>query len=72
MRRSAWTLRHGALALTVLVASCGPGANDPAQGGVSAKEAAALNDAAAMLDDNGQDAIVETNTTDADTAENTQ
>lgn len=54
----------GALALAVTLAGCGPGANDPAQGGVSAKEAEALNDAAAMLDDNGQDAVVETNGVD--------
>ena len=44
----------------------------PGQGGVSAKEAQALNDAAAMLDDNGQDAVVETNATDDDTPENAQ
>lgn len=71
MSRAVWTLRHGALALTVLVAGCGPGANDPAQGGVSAKEAQALNEAAAMLDDNGQDAVIETNAND-DAPENGQ
>lgn len=45
-------------ALALLLAGCGPGADDPAQGGVSAREAQALNEAAAMLDDNGQDAAV--------------
>ena len=59
------TIRTGALALTVLTvglaAGCGPAADDPAQGGVSAREAEALNDAAAMLDDNGSDAVVVTN-----------
>lgn len=54
-------LRCAGAALTIFIASCGPGAGDPAQGGVSAREAQALNEAATMLDDNGQDAIVETN-----------
>ena len=54
-------VRSAGALLTVLVAGCGPGAGDPAQGGVSAREAQALNDAAAMLDDNGQDAVVVTN-----------
>lgn len=53
------------IALTILAAglvgACGPAADDPAQGGVSAREAEALNDAAAMLDNNGQDAVVVTN-----------
>lgn len=55
------TIRTGALALTMLAAGCGPAADDPAPGGVSAREAEALNDAAAMLDDNGEDAVVVTN-----------
>ena len=54
-------VRSAGALLTVLVAGCGLGAGDPAQGGVSAREAQALNDAAAMLDDNGQDAVVVTN-----------
>lgn len=49
------------LAASATLGGCGPGADDPAQGGVSAREADALNDAATMLDDNGQDAVVETN-----------
>lgn len=59
------TIRTGALALTVLAvgltAGCGPAADDPAPGGVSAREAEALNDAAAALDDNDQDAVIVTN-----------
>ena len=62
--RRLWTIPSGALALTVLLNGCGPAANDPAQGGVTAREAQALNEAAVMLDDNGQDAIVVTNETD--------
>jgi hypothetical protein len=38
-----------ALALLAL-AACGPGQNDPAPGGVTVGEAKALDDAAAMLD----------------------
>ena len=36
--------------LPLLLASCGPGANDPGPGGVTVGEAKALDDAAAMLD----------------------
>lgn len=59
------TIRTGALALTMMIvglaAGCGPAADDPAQGGVSTREAEALNDAAAMLDNNSDDATVVTN-----------
>ena len=37
-------------ALSLTLASCGPGANDPGPGGVTVDEAKALDDAAAMLD----------------------
>ena len=37
-------------ALSLTLASCGPGANDPGPGGVTVGEAKALDDAAAMLD----------------------
>ena len=37
-------------ALSLALAACGPGANDPGPGGVSVGEAKALDDAAAMLD----------------------
>lgn len=36
--------------LPLLLASCGPGANEPGPGGVTVGEAKALDDAAAMLD----------------------
>ena len=36
--------------LSLLLTSCGPGANDPGPGGVTVGEAKALDDAAAMLD----------------------
>ena len=65
MKSARLTIRTGALALTMLVvgltAGCGPAADDPAQGGVSAREAEALNDAATMLDNSGDDAVVVTN-----------
>ncbi len=70
MRRSIsrWTLSTAGAALTILLAGCGSGAGDPAKGGVTPREAQALNDAAAMLDDNGSDAPpdsgVATNDTD--------
>lgn len=53
-------LATAGIVLTIL-AGCGPAADDPAPGGVSAREAEALNDAAAMLDDNGADAVIVTN-----------
>ena len=37
-------------ALSLLLATCGPGENDPGPGGVTVGEAKALDDAAAMLD----------------------
>ena len=37
-------------ALALMLASCGPGENDPGPGGVTVGEAKALDDAAAMLD----------------------
>ncbi len=40
------------LLLVMLVAGCGSAPNDPAVGGVTRGEAEALNDAAAMLDQN--------------------
>ena len=61
MKSARLTIRTGALALTMLAAGCGPAADDPAQGGVSAREADALNDAATMLDNQGDDAVVVTN-----------
>ena len=66
-----WTF---VVALATFAAGCGPAANDPAQGGVTAKEAQALNDAAAALEDNGSsDAVISTNATDPDpVAENSQ
>ena len=36
--------------LSLLLAGCGPGANEPGPGGVTVGEAKALDDAAAMLD----------------------
>lgn len=36
--------------LSLVLASCGPGANEPGPGGVTVGEAKALDDAAAMLD----------------------
>ena len=38
------------LLLSLLVAGCGPGENEPGPGGVTVGEAKALDDAAAMLD----------------------
>ena len=38
------------LALTFMLANCGPGENDPGPGGVTVGEARALDDAAKMLD----------------------
>lgn len=61
MKSARLTIRVGALALTMLAAGCGPAADDPAQGGVTTREAEALNDAAAMLDNNSDDATVVTN-----------
>ena len=61
MKSARMTIRVGALALTMLAAGCGPAADDPAQGGVTTREAEALNDAAAMLDNNSDDATVVTN-----------
>jgi hypothetical protein len=44
--------RHAiALALTATLIACGPGENDPGPGGVTAGEAKALDEAAAMLDE---------------------
>ena len=40
-----------AIALIVMLAACGPGENDPGPGGVTAGEAKALDEAAAMLDE---------------------
>ena len=37
-------------ALSLLLATCGPGENEPGPGGVTVGEAKALDDAAAMLD----------------------
>lgn len=51
------------IALTILVAGCGPAANDPAVGEVSANETRALNEAAAMLDENGPGTSVGINST---------
>lgn len=53
-----------ALPAALLAAGCSAG-GDPATGGVSQREADALNDAAAALDDNGADAIVDTNAADS-------
>jgi len=36
--------------VSLVLAGCGPGANDPGPGGVTVGEAQALDDAAAMLD----------------------
>ena len=38
------------LPFSLIVASCGPGENEPGPGGVTVGEAKALDDAAAMLD----------------------
>ena len=38
------------VALSLTLAGCGPGANDPGPGGVTVGEARALDEAAAMLD----------------------
>ena len=47
----AMTLNRLPLALfPLLLAGCGPGANEPGPGGVTVGEAKALDDAAAMLD----------------------
>lgn len=44
--------RHAiAVALAVTLFACGPGENDPGPGGVTAGEAKALDEAAAMLDE---------------------
>lgn len=43
------------LALALGVAGCGAGTNDPAVGGVTQGEADALNRAADMLDESGND-----------------
>lgn len=40
-----------ALCFCAAISACGPGENDPGPGGVTAGEAKALDDAAAMLDD---------------------
>ena len=66
MKSARLTIRTGALALTMLAAGCGPAADDPAAGGVSTREAEAINDAAAMLDNtglpaSGDDAVIVTN-----------
>ncbi|MDZ7588015.1 MAG: hypothetical protein U5J78_02200 [Parasphingorhabdus sp.] len=37
--------------LPILLSACGPGQNDPGPGGVTVGEAQALDDAAAMLDE---------------------
>lgn len=50
-----WTLNTAGAALTILLAGCGSGADEAATTGVTPREAQALNEAAAMLDDNGQD-----------------
>jgi hypothetical protein len=43
--------RHAiTVALTAALSACGPGENDPGPGGVTAGEAKALDQAAAMLD----------------------
>ncbi len=39
------------LALTLILAACGPAGNDPGPGGVTVDEARALDDAAAMLEE---------------------
>ena len=52
------------LSAASLVAGCSPGADDPAAGGVSTREAEALNDAAEMLDDNRGDPALVTNADD--------
>jgi hypothetical protein len=44
------TLAFPAL-VSLALAGCGPGQNDPAPGGVTVGEAKALDDAAAMLDE---------------------
>lgn len=49
------------VAIAMTVAGCGPAADEPPKDGVSAREADALNDAAEMLDDNGQDSVIVTN-----------
>lgn len=49
------------IAIAMLATGCGPAADEPPRDGVSAREADALNDAAEMLDDNGQDAVIVTN-----------
>lgn len=46
-------MRHRAIAITLLalLAACGSGEEDPGPGGVTAGEAKALDEAAAMLDE---------------------
>ena len=46
-------MRHRAIAITLLalLAACGSGEDDPGPGGVTAGEAKALDEAAAMLDE---------------------
>lgn len=44
------TFRLALVVPALILASCGPGANDPGPGGVTVGEARALDDAAAMLD----------------------
>ena len=44
-------LRAIAAPLVALLAACGPGENDPGPGGVTTGEAKALDEAAAMLDE---------------------
>ena len=49
----AWAMTPNRLLFALvplLLAGCGPGANDPGPGGVTVGEARALDDAAAMLD----------------------
>ncbi len=43
-------MRKLAIPLTLLLASCGPGSNDPGPGGVSVEDAHALDAAAEKLD----------------------
>jgi len=44
-------MRRASILTVLLLAGCGPGENAPAPGGVTVGEAKALDDAAAMLDE---------------------
>ena len=54
-----------AIALAAVLVACGGGPNDPGVGGVTRGEADALNDAAAMLDDQSITPSLTNDTTEA-------